>query len=182
MAMETWLRPNRRAIGFGFILPTTLLATGVTLIVRLPSSGGALQSGIAILLIGSSVLLISSLAYHLHQPRLACAEGELLVYLMGGNPIRVPVDVVECFFLGQTGLDHGPQGVDVHNVVVRLAERAEQWHHRDVKKNLGTWCGGYITVKGAWCEPITVDLMRELNRRLAEQHRATKDASQGKQT
>lgn len=179
--METWLRPNRRAIGLGFVLPTTLLATGVAIIWLLPNSGrgGWIPTGIAGLLIGIAVLLISSLAYHLRQPRLACSGGELLVYLIGGIPIRVPLDIVECFFLGQTKFGSGPQGAEAQNVVVRLAERAEEWHYREVKNSFGNWCHGYITVKGAWCEPITADLMRELNRRLAEQHRVLKGSSQG---
>lgn len=36
---------------------------------------------------------------------------------------------------------------------------------------LGQWCGGYITVRGTWCESITADLMQGLNRRLVEAHR-----------
>jgi hypothetical protein len=37
-----------------------------------------------------------------------------------------------------------------------------------VKPSLGTWCGGYVTIRGTWCEPLQPDLIRRLNRRLKE--------------
>lgn len=181
MAAENWLKPNHRAIGLGFLVPGFLCVLACLLVLLLPTSGtwGWLRWVLAVPALVLATVIALSLGYHLCQPRLSCQGDELWVYLSGANPIRVPLTIVECFFLGQTEFEDGPGrgGVDAKNIVVRLAEKAEDWHHRDVRRNLGNWCGGYITVKGGWCEPITPDLMRELNRRLGEKHRAMKEAS-----
>nr|MCS5632665.1 hypothetical protein [Pirellulaceae bacterium] len=57
------------------------------------------------------------------------------------------------------------------NVVVRLAERADQFQQHPVKPSLGSWEEGYIVVRGTWSEPINKDLFRRLNRRLIDIHR-----------
>jgi hypothetical protein len=179
MTTEIWLKPNHRAIALGFLVPGLFLLIAVPLFTFLPSAGAMfwIRWCLAAPLIACSVVLAASLIYHLRQPRLASDGQVLLVYLAGGVPYRVPLEQVECFFLGQTQFGDGPQsGVDAKNIVVRLAERAEDWHHREVRRNLGNWCGGYITVKGGWCEPITDELMRELNRRLIQKHAELKTA------
>jgi hypothetical protein len=67
-------------------------------------------------------------------------------------------------------------------VVVRLAESATDWKHREVRPAFGQWCEGYITLRGAWCEPITREVMQGLNRRLAEVQRERKAAQTTDQT
>ncbi len=62
-------------------------------------------------------------------------------------------------------------GPETSTVVVRIAERALDWHQRPVKTMLGQWCGGYITVRGTWCEPITAELIQRLNHRLVDVQR-----------
>jgi hypothetical protein len=87
----------------------------------------------------------------------------------------VPIDVVECFWLGQApGLLplERHKHVETAAVVIRIAERASQWHHQEVKPQLGAWCDGYITIRGTWCEPLGVPLINRLNQRLAEVTRA----------
>jgi len=79
--------------------------------------------------------------------------------------------VVECFFLGQAASmlpGRGHQQTRVAAVVVRLAESAEDWKQRDVKPALGSWCDGYITIRGTWCEPLSVDVINRLNHLLAD--------------
>ncbi len=87
-----------------------------------------------------------------------------------GRPFRVPVNVVECFFFssgaGQVPGAAGKQ-LPLRNLVVRLAEKATEYHHRDVKPALGRWDDGYITVHGAWCEPLNLELVKRLNEQLA---------------
>jgi hypothetical protein len=61
---------------------------------------------------------------------------------------------------------------------VRLAESAVEWKHRDVNPALGHWCESYITIRGAWVEPITHDRLRQMNARLAEIQRERKRAAQ----
>jgi hypothetical protein len=57
-------------------------------------------------------------------------------------------------------------------LAVRLAERATEWSQIDVKPALGKWCGGYITIYGAWCEPLRIELVNRLNAQLAAAHQA----------
>jgi len=64
-------------------------------------------------------------------------------------------------------------------VIVRLAEAAEEWKHRDVRPALGEWCEGYITIRGSWCERITPELMRRMNGRLADVKRETERRREG---
>ena len=65
------------------------------------------------------------------RPRLAYSDGALVVYLRLLRPHRIPIDVVEVFFLGQGPIRHeGTKPDDVAsetraaNVVVRIAEAA----------------------------------------------------------
>ncbi len=58
------------------------------------------------------------------------------------------------------------------HLAVRLAERASDWAQVDVKPALGKWCGGSITIYGAWCEPLSVALVQRLNDRLAAVQRS----------
>jgi hypothetical protein len=172
---EVWLRTNTRAINFGLALPAAMLLLGLTLVLY-PSSGAALLAlrcmGGVLLFLGSA--LIVALLRLRGQPRLAYRQGHLLVALGGGQPIAVPIDAVECFFLGQapTLLKGAAQGTQARALVVRLAESATDWAARDIKPALGRWCDGYITIRGTWCEPLDVALARRLNERLAAVKRA----------
>jgi len=112
---------------------------------------------------------MSLIAWQLQRPRLAYRAGQLRVYQRWGPPLRVPIQAVECFFLG-----HGPANLpgrqlakaETANVVVRLAERATEYSKRRVFPLWGRWCDGYITIAGAWCEPLTPALLARLNDRL----------------
>ncbi len=101
-------------------------------------------------------------------PRIAYAPHERLIelYLPGPMPYRVPLEIVECFFLGSgiTQLPGQPaRDVQTKNIVVRLAERAEDWHRRDLTLSIGKWCEGYITIRGLYCEPFDVETIKRLN-------------------
>ena len=121
-------------------------------------------------------------------PRLAYENGELLVYLRRAGAIRIPIDVGECFFLGQAGSRlpapaNSPEDEsETTTVVVRLAESAEEWGHREVLPALGNWCDGYITIRGTWCEPINGALIQGLNEKLIQVHRERKQAAGGETT
>jgi hypothetical protein len=172
--VEIWIRPNRRALALGFVLPAVLLIAGLALVVYGGLGGGWLGYVLGGALIALAALVGGVLLYLLRQPRIAYQAGDVLVYAGLAEPLRVPVDVVECFFLGQAGgMIHDAQGreAEVRTVIVRLAESAPEWHHRDVKAALAHWCEGYITVRGTWCEPITPDLMKRLNTRLVQVQR-----------
>lgn len=172
---ECWLRPNRRAIATGLVVPALAIAAGVALMVLSTNRGQMgfyFWTGATLITLGIGGGLGALLL--LNQPRLAYAKSCLMVFLGTPRPISVPIEIVECFFLG-----HGPsllpasggKEAETQTIVVRLAESAAEWKHRDVKPALGHWCDGYIVIRGTWCEPISADLVLRLNARLVEAHR-----------
>jgi hypothetical protein len=86
-----------------------------------------------------------------------------------GRPVRVPVDVVECFLLGQgpSLLPGANPAAETANVIARLSEKSPEWSHVEVNRLLGSWCGGYVTIRGTFCEPLNVDVVNRLNAALA---------------
>lgn len=179
--MDVWLKPNQRALAFALILPLTAFLFGVGVAVTQPirdASGSLTWSGrFAGLAFTACVFLVVYLVWLIRLPRLAYQNDHLLVYLAGSQPFRVPIETVECFFIGQdSALFRSPDGKEAETatIVVRLAESATQWRHRDVKVQMGSWHEGYITIRGTWCEPIGKPLVADLNRRLVEAHRAAK--------
>ncbi len=173
--MEIWLRTNTRAVWFGTVLPAALGLLGLLLVVGLPDSpvGVRIVGGVLLAISLAGILGLMVLA---RKPRLAYADEHLLVWLGWGAPIRVPIQVVECFWLGQSDsllpLARN-QKTETSSVVVRIAERATEWHHHQVKPQFGLWCDGYITIRGTWCEPLSVKKVNSLNQRLSEVTRAT---------
>ncbi len=171
---EIWLATNRRAILVGLAaagLATLLLAATAywthSAAVRWVALTGAIATaGLTLLLVG-----------WLRIPRLAYRDGVLQVYLRGFDAIEVPIQHVECFFRGQgeslvgRALPDAVQPPQASTIVVRLAEAAEEYQRREVRRQLGGWCEGYITIRGTWCEPINADLLTRLNRRLTDVHR-----------
>jgi hypothetical protein len=177
---EIWLRTNRRALTTMMVPPAILLAGCLAgLVWSLATQQSWFVTGMLGLFIFVLLWLFAGLTSAMFQPRIAYQDGELVVYLEFGKATRVPIDIVEVFFLGQ-----GPSELpklqgrepETQNVIVRLAESAIDWKHRDVKPAIGLWCEGYITIRGSWCEPITPEIMRRLNHRLAEIQRERKSA------
>jgi hypothetical protein len=171
--VETWLRPNRRVLLAAAIAPLLLVVLGTVValdfLVAAPLAARLVAGGLAIL----GVVLLAVLAWYAGQPRLAYDGRRLLVYLRSARPIAVPIEFVECFLLG-SGIRELPgrsgREVQISQLAIRLAERATEWAEMDVKPALGKWCGGYITIYGAWCEPLTIELVNLLNARLAAAH------------
>ena len=124
-------------------------------------------------------LRVIMLINHAYLPRLAYQRGDLLVFLRYRRPWRVPVSQVECFFLGQGDSmlasaresETSETPTKTRTIVVRLAEAAKDWQARDVRPELGRWCDGYITIRGTWCEPMSPELVKQLNSRLVKIHR-----------
>jgi hypothetical protein len=167
---ETWLRPNRRAILFGCVPLLGMVGLGIWLAFGIPSLGGAWRTiGGAVTVLGMVVLI--ALLSQLRRPRIAYHDGRVMFNLTSGRPIAVPVEIVEAFFLGQ-GPAALPGGIgkqqEAVNLVARLSQRETDWAQREVKPALGRWCGGYVTIRGTWCEPLRNDVIRRLNRRLKE--------------
>lgn len=111
------------------------------------------------------------LLYQMRLPRLAYQADELLVYLQSSRPIRVPIEVVELFF-GTRELVQLP----VRTVSVAdcgdspgrgghaVAQPAHRHRARAVVRSVHH-------LARYWREPLTPELFKQLNRRLAEIHR-----------
>jgi hypothetical protein len=169
---EVWLRQNTRAILFGMAVPASFtLVIAVWLSGQIaPSPEGGLRV-LAWVLAGLGVFVLLVLLWQVFQPRLAYSNGKMFVNLRAGKPIAVPIDVVEAFLLGQAPAmltNRRDDRTETRVLTVRLAERAEEWAMVEVKPALGKWCGGYITIRGTWCEPLSISLVNRLNLRLSE--------------
>jgi hypothetical protein len=169
---EVWLRPNRRILAVAALLPTLAFVAGTTLFIFARGDAGRFWLQVAgVLIAGVSLVGSAFLLWQARQPRLACDGRQLLVNLGTPRQIRVPLDVVEGFLLGQ-GPSFLPgrrfEQAEVANVVVRLAERAPEWERAEVNRQFGSWCGHYVTIRGTFCERLSVALVNRLNARLAE--------------
>ncbi len=169
---ETWLASNRRAVLLGAIIPALLVVSGIGFFMWAAANDGAPLAkniGLGVFAIGDVWLL--SVCLQLRRPRVAYEDGQLLLYVRHGEPLRVPIQIVEGFLLGQgpTMLDHSSEKPwETSTLVIRLAEKAEEWGHVEVEPALAHWCDHYVTIRGTWCEPLSVALVQRLNARLYE--------------
>lgn len=116
-------------------------------------------------------------------PRAAIEGGELLLYVRSlSKPVRLPLEAVEVFFMGQgavSGDEPGhPRDYRGHvaaNVVVRLAESEVAWHRRSVNPWLAVWADGYVTLRGLWCENIDQQVLSSMNSSLIQAKRALRE-------
>jgi len=168
---EVLLRPNRRALWFGMLSAAAVGGIGLWLATGRVASGSDLSRWIGVAMSGASLCILAMLAWQLRQPRVALRDGNVLFYLRRGGPIAVPIGIVEAFFLG-SGPATLPAGIQSQqstvNLVARLSQRETQWAQQEVSAALGRWCEGYVTIRGAWCEPLNGEVIRRLNRRLKE--------------
>jgi len=176
---EIWLHANRRVLLLA-MLPVTLLGGiggMVFLSKEIPFPGWLGIGGL-----GVAGLLLLGLVRQIFQPRIAYRGECVLFYLKASGPISVPRNIVEAFFQGE-GPAHLPgtsgQQTKSVNLIARLAQRETHWQRREVKSALGSWEDGYVTIRGTWSEPITGEVIRRLNERLAEVKRAELPAAGG---
>lgn len=174
---EVWLRSNRRVFILGLVPGAAICAAGLLLLLTTPSWILKFVAGAGSLLGG---LLLSAVVRQLARPRVAYADGNVLFYLRANGPIAVPLKVVEAFFLGQgpayiPGTPEDSQ--ETVNLVARMSQRFPEWQRVDVKPALGQWCEGYVSIRGTWCEPLSNEVVRRLNRRLNEVSRELSDTA-----
>jgi hypothetical protein len=162
---ETWLRPNLRALRFGLLAPAVIAVASLALVL----------SQLTALIVAGWILLALALTlgllffWFMRRPVLAYEAGYMLVYLRKGGPFRMPIGVVEGFFLGSGPLklaDQWNAPYQTVNLIVRLAEKATEWADRPVKPALGRWAESYVMIHGAWCEPLSLEVVSRLNVRL----------------
>ena len=122
---------------------------------------------------------IGGLAVAASRPRLERRGDCLLVRLSPTQVHELPLEIVECFFLGSHSLE--PEGVPprddvvthrVGTLVVRIAERALAYRERPTFGPWGTWQEGSIVCDGRWCEPLSAERARWLSGRLIEAKRS----------
>lgn len=169
---ETWLSPNRRALVTALVPAGAITALGV--VAALFFEPLPLKC-LGWILAALGLVALLGLGSQMIRPRIGFRNGAVLFNLRAGAGVAVPVRVVEAFFLGQ-GPAHIPKlhgkPIETVNLVARLSQRDPEWAKVDVKPALGHWCEGYVTIRGAWCEPLTNDVVRRMNRRLREAQEA----------
>ena len=173
--METWLKPNRRVLLVGLIAGLMLAGLAVLLC----WSVDPIYFWIGFCLLPVALIFSLIIFSRMQRSRLGYRNGMLWVDLGPGKPVSVPIDAVECFFLGSRETPNsGRWGMQSRaiSIVVRLAEKAVRYHDRSVTAALGTWQEGYITILGSWCEPVSPALIARLNQRLIEAQRASGEA------
>lgn len=170
-----WLRANGRPAG---LIAGLAIAGGLVLVVftrpwSRPVDSAPWLGGAGLLAVGAGLALATL------RPRLVLDRESLRVHLAPGRIERVPLDVVECFFLGSR-LEPPPPGDDstggsrVRTLVMRIAERSVDHAARPTLPLWGAWSEGSVTFDGRWCEPLSVDLVRRLNRDLATAKRTAR--------
>lgn len=169
------LRSNRR-IAWVILVPLgSGLAVGMSLFARGVKETSVWDGEIVLPLIVLAAAIIGlAIVWRLAgAPRLAQKGEELLIYLRWGRPIAVPLRCVECMFIGGgRGRDESHRKLPTHDLIVRIAERCQEWSVRRTAAILGRWSDGYVVIRGLWCEPLSVELVQLLNERLAaEKHR-----------
>ncbi len=126
-----------------------------------------LRGGLAVVL-GLMLAYAGWLLWQLSRPRIGADESQLYLFLTAGRAIAVPLEHVECFLLGQAAAMMDDSKRETTTLSLRIAEKAGEFQQRNVLRALGSWCGGYVTVRGTWTQPLSVDLVRKLNRELAQ--------------
>jgi len=180
-AEEIWLRGNVRPAA---LLVAAALATGTGLAVLAvlpPTAPVARPVAIAYAIVAGP--LVAGLALAAARPRLSRRGSTLRVRLAPLTAHDVPLEFVECFFMGshvlpdRDGRDDVPRQ-RVGTLVMRIAERAAAWQARPTFAPWGTWSAGAIVFDGRWCEPLSVELARGLSGRLVDAKResAERDA------
>ena len=170
-----WLRSNLRLAGLLAVIASFLFLSSLAICgVALWFSGGL--SGVAFLFsagLGILSCIIGYLSFTTKQGRIFLKDSELIVRIGPASVERLPLDAVECFFLGSQPLDHSgdPVASDeaafrVGTLVVRVAER--YGHLASGRRGpWACWEDGYLVVDGRWSEPLVVETLRRINGRLA---------------
>jgi hypothetical protein len=173
---DIWLRTNARLALLAAIAALAIgAACGLVALGLTP-----FELNLATRAVAGSLAVVSAAVcwialWSARRPRLAFERGNLLVYMRPGAPIRLPIEHVECFLMGRApSFLHRRRDADSETttVVVRLRPQSEEWSHIEVEPRLGSWCDSHIIIRGTWCEPIRLELLHELNRRLAEAQRS----------
>lgn len=182
---ETWLQANRRA----FLLPIAVAGilaphcAGVAIALsRSPTWSGSVTFWLLTLAAVLLTLIAVALWSIARIPRITYADGRVKFFVRFGPPVEVPVDNVEAFLLGRGPIfftDDRRETKETTTLLVRIAERAHDYHNVTTAPLLAAWCGNQATIRGTWTEPLGLELVNRLNQRLydVKQARAAANAS-----
>lgn len=170
-----WLRANLRLAGLLAAVASFLLLSSLTVCgIAVWNSGGiSVFAFLCSAVIGILACIIGYVAFTAKQGRVFLEDSELLVRLGPASIERLPLDAVECFFLGSRLLDRSGDPVTseeaafrVGTLVIRVAER--YGHLASGRRGpWARWEDGYLVVDGRWSEPLAVETLRRINGRLA---------------
>jgi len=178
---ETWLQANRRV----FALPsgaTALLALGCALAAWFQRPAAEGGSTTFYLLVVAAVVLgltAAALAVIGRIPRIAYDDGRVRFFVRFGPPVEVPLEHVEAFLIGRGPIfftDDRQVTTETTTLLVRIAERAVDYHNVATAPLLAAWCGNQATIRGTWTEPLGLELVNRLNQRLYDVKQARKSA------
>lgn len=172
---DDWLRANLRLAGLlaavaSFLFLSSLAVCGIAV---WTSGGISVLPFLCSAVLGILACIIGCLAFTAKQGRVLLEDSDLLVRLGPASIERLPLDAVECFFLGSQPLDRSGEPVAsdeaafrVGTLVVRVAER--YGHLASGRRGpWARWEDGYLVVDGRWSEPLVVETLRRINGRLA---------------
>jgi len=180
---EVWLRGNIRPVLAA--VAASLLSSGLILGVLVAMQTGGWVVATVSVFLAAGFLTTLMLAYESARPRLTRQGGVVHVRLAPWQREAVPLEVMECFFLGSSPVGRHPATSSCGSsaeeaeddsvastsrrrgtLAIRLAERATDYSQRSVSLPWGGWARGTIVIDGLWCEPLTPSLVRTLTGRL----------------
>ena len=172
---QNWLTSNLRLAGLLAGLAVFLVAVSLVLCgIALRFAGGiSLMVLLCAAVLGTLGGTVGAVAFMAKKERVFLDGAFVMVRTGPASLEKIPLDAVECFFLGSQPLDRAgePVGAEdadfrVGTLVVRIAER-----FGDIASaRRGPWAGwedGYLVVDGRWSEPLVVETLRRINGRLA---------------
>ena len=169
---EVWLRSNPRPAVAG----AAVVALAVALAVAVLRAGGGpvwIRWGVAVAAAAGGAIAVA-LVMTASLPRLVRQGNRLRVRLSPLAAHDVPLEIVECVFPGSSplaGTESTAAPRRVGTVVVRLAERAIDWKQRPTFAPWGTWSDGHVVIDGRWCEPLSLEVTKQLGQRILEAKR-----------
>jgi hypothetical protein len=177
---EIWLQSNRRTV------VAIALAIGLVGLLFAVLSFGMMQSGSVVAarvsgFMAAIVIVAAAAAGYLGtRPRLAFDGRKLRIHIGTAQPALIPIELIEGFLLGKgpsylSGKDD--YKTETSTLIVRIAERAPEWEKVPTNVRVAAWCGHYVTLRGTWTEPLSVDVVNRLNQRLYEVQQAAKQSA-----
>lgn len=167
-----WLRSNPRPAVAGTAVVALALAAAVA---ALWAGGGPAWAWWTVAVAAAAGgVIAAALVVTASLPRLERRGSRLRVRLSPLAAHDVPLEIVECVFPGSSplaGTESGAAPRRVGTIVMRLAERAVDWKERPVFAAWGTWNDGHVVIDGRWCEPLSLEVTKQLGQRILEAKR-----------